>query len=401
MKLIERYIFRRVFTMALSALLVATGIVLTTQLLAQVDMVTRSADAALNFLIIALTLVPMIALLVAPFALLVGAMRTLNTMNTDSELAVLEAAGRKPSATARPIVFLAALTTLATLGVALTVEPWTNRKLQETIQAASADLIRSAVQSGSFIQVQSGTFIQIGSELPSGEFGQVVIADTRDKTTEIIYYARRGMLVKDQDVTLFVLADGEVHRRNKVDRGVSIISFATTALDFSQFLGSGGEPGYKPEELPTEQLLSPSPSLPLARDRPAELRREIHRRFSEWLYPMVFGLVAVYFAGSARSNRQGQPAQITIGALVALAIRSLGFFTVANSGESTLFAILAYGVPIGAILLFSGLILRGSSMRIPKGILEGAGYAANKAASFLSGTLRPARAVPADKGGRQ
>jgi lipopolysaccharide export system permease protein len=389
MKLIERYIFRRVFTMALSALLVATGIVLTTQLLAQIEMVTRSADAAGNFAVIALTLVPTIGLLVAPFALLVGAMRTLNTMNTDSELAVLEAAGRRPSATARPIVILAALTTLASLAAALTIEPWANRKLQDTIEAASADLIRSAVQSGSFVQVQSGTYIQIGSELPSGEFGQVVIADTRDPVTEIIYYARRGTLLEHQGSSLFVLADGEVHRRNRNDRSVSVISFATTALDFSQFIGSRGRSNYKPEELPTAQLLSPRPEFPLARDRPAELRREIHRRFSEWLYPLVFGLVAVYFAGSARSNRQGQPAQIAIGALVALGIRALGFFTVANSGESTLFAALTYAVPLGAIALFGWLIMRGQSMRIPKRIMEGA----DTAAGTMTGALRFARAA--------
>jgi lipopolysaccharide export system permease protein len=393
MKLIERYIFRRVFTVALSALLVATGIVLTTQLLTQVDMVTRSADAAANFGIIALMFVPMIGQLVAPFALLVGAMRTLNTMNTDSELAVLEAAGRKPAATAWPIVLLAALTTAASFLVAHTVEPWANRKMQDTIEAASTDLIRSAVQSGSFIPVQGGTFIQIGAELPGGEFGKVVIVDTRDATTDLIYYARRGALLEHEGARLFVLADGEVHRRNKFDRSVSIISFATTALDFSQFLNRGGRTSQAPEELSTAYLLSPSPEDPLARDRPAELRREIHRRFSEWLYPMVFGLVAVFFAGSARSNRQGQPAYIVTGALIALAIRALGFFTVSNSGASTAFAILAYSVPVGAIILFGGLILRGGTMRIPKGMMEGAGAATDGVLSTMNGAMKLARAA--------
>lgn len=397
MKLIERYIFRRVFTMALSALLVATGIVLTTQLLAQVDMVTRSADAAGNFAVIAFMLVPTITLLVAPFALLVGAMRTLNTMNTDSELAVLEGAGRKPSATARPIMLLAALATLASLATALVIEPWANRKLQDTIEAASADLVRSAVQSGSFVQVREGIFIQISSELPSGEFGQVLIADTRDPVTDIVYYARRGTLLEHEGATLFVLADGEVHRRNKTDRSVSVISFATTALDFSQFVGSRGRSNHRPEELTTAELLAPDPETPLARDRPAELRREINRRFSEWLYPMLFGLVAVYFAGSARSSRQEQPALIVIGALTALGIRALGFFTVANSGESAVFAALSYLVPLGAIALFGMLILRGRTMRIPKGVMDGAGTARGSALSTVASAMRLARAT----GGRE
>src|SRR5690606_36574656 len=144
----------------------------------------------------------------------------------------------------------------------------------DTIEAASADLIRSAVQAGSFVLVQGGTFIQIGTELPSGEFGQVVNVDPRDPITERIYYARRGTLLEHEGASLFVLADGEAHRRNKIDRNVSIISFATTALDFSQFLGRSGRVSYRPEELPTGYLLAPDAKDPLVRDRPAELRRE-------------------------------------------------------------------------------------------------------------------------------
>lgn len=393
MKLIERYIFRRVFTMALSALVVVTAIVLTTQLLAQVDMVTRSADAAANFAIIAMMFIPIIGQLVAPFALLLGAMRTLNTMNADSELAVLEAAGRRPSATARPILLLAALTTLASFVVAHTVEPRANRKMQDTVEAASTDLIRIAVQSGSFIQVQSNTFIQIGAELPSGEFGRVVLVDTRDETTELIYYAKRGMLLKHEGASLFVLADGEVHRRNKMDRSVSIISFATTALDFSSFFNRAGRSKYRPEELSTSYLLAPDPDDALARDKPAEVRREIHRRFTEWLYPLVFGLVAVYFAGSARTNRQGRPAQIVIGSLVALAFRAMGFVTVANAGSSALFAALAYALPVGAIALFGVLIARDHSIRIPRRLIEGFGAARDGVISVVR-LFRPVRTVP-------
>jgi lipopolysaccharide export system permease protein len=398
MKLIERYIFRRVFALTMSALLVATGILLTTQLLTNVDMVTRSADAAVSFAVLALTLVPTIALLVAPFALLIGIIRTLNTMNTDSELAVLEAAGRAPAATARPVVMLAALMTLASLVAAHTIEPWSNRKLQDTIAEASADLIRSAVQSGSFVKVSDNLFIQIGKELPSGEYGQIVIVDARDPVTEVIYYAQRGVLTESDGVTLFVLADGEVHRRNNSDRSVSIISFATSALDFSQFLGHRGGRGHRPEELATSYLLSPAADDPLMASRPAELRKEIHRRFSEWLFPLAFGLIAVYFVGSARSSRQEQPVRIALGAVTALVVRALGFFTVAGSGESALLAALTYAVPLVTIALFGGLILGSRAMHVPKNVMEGASSAGAGMFAMLGGALR---ATALARGGRR
>lgn len=393
MKLIERYIFGRVFALTVSALLVATGILLTTQLLVHVDMVTRSADAAANFAVLAGSLVPTIALLVAPFALLIGIIRTLNTMNNDSELAVLEAAGRAPAATARPVVVLAALMSLASLAATHTVEPWANRKMQDTIAEASTDLVRSAVQSGSFVQVGSGLFIQIGKELPSGEYGQIVIVDTRDAATEVIYYAKRGTLTDNDGVTLFVLADGEVHRRNNGDRSVSIISFATTALDFSQFLGKSAR-AHRPEEMPTGLLLAPPPDSPLAAREPTEIRRELNRRFSEWLYPLAFGLIAAYFVGTAQSSRQRQPLHIVAGALLALGLRAVGFFTIAGSGEVPALAVLAYLVPLAAIAVFGSLILGSRGATAPRALTHGL--------AGIGGALpRMRRAEAAKQGGRR
>src|SRR5690606_21063919 len=87
MQLIEQYIFRRVAVVTLSTLVVVTTIVLSTQLLSRVAMLTRSGDAFLTFVQIAVFLIPSMAMVVIPFALLVGAMRTLNAMNADSELA--------------------------------------------------------------------------------------------------------------------------------------------------------------------------------------------------------------------------------------------------------------------------------------------------------------------------
>lgn len=391
MKLIERYIFGRVFAFTFSALLVVTGILLTTQLLHHVNLVTGSAEAARSFLIVALTLTPTIALLVVPVALLIGILRTLNTMNTDSELAVLEAAGCAPSTTVRPIVALAALTTLASLLMAHTVEPWSNRKLQDALTAASADLIRRAVQSGSFVTLGSDLFVQIGTELPSGEFGRVVIVDGRDADTQVIYYAKRGAITDNEGVTLFVLADGEIHRRNNHNRSVSIISFATTALDFSQFLRSDGGRGYRAEELTTAYLLSPEPNDPLFVDRPSNIRREIHRRFSEWLYPLAFGLIAAYFGGKARTSRQEQPLQIVLAVLIALVLRGIGFLTVGGSGESQVLAILSYAVPLGSIVVFGGLIVGSMSLRIPKRAIEGVDAFGSAIAAAVGQGLRLAR----------
>ncbi|MCB1452762.1 MAG: hypothetical protein KDJ43_03870, partial [Rhizobiaceae bacterium] len=89
-----------------------------------------------------------------------------------------------------------------------------------------------------------------------------------------------------------------------------------------------------------------------------------------WLYPLLFGLIAVFFAGSARTQRQEQPAQIAFGALLAVLLRVGGFLAVSRAGVSPAFAVAAYAVPLAAIGLFLTLTLTGRSLRIPKFIIE-------------------------------
>jgi len=83
LKLIERYIFRRTLSLTLASLCLVTFIVLTTQSLLYLNIVTQSGQSLATFLKLAMTLVPMMLLVVMPFALLLGAASTLNRLNND------------------------------------------------------------------------------------------------------------------------------------------------------------------------------------------------------------------------------------------------------------------------------------------------------------------------------
>ena len=81
--------------------------VLVTQVLLYVNLLTASGQALITFFALAATLVPPMTNLVLPFALYIGASQTLNGMNSDSELAVIEAAGGSLSIQTKPIILLA------------------------------------------------------------------------------------------------------------------------------------------------------------------------------------------------------------------------------------------------------------------------------------------------------
>lgn len=369
MGLIDRYILRRTIALTVPTLLVISGIVITTQLLLNVEMVTRSAAAALGFLQISVFLIPGITLMVLPFAILIGALRTLAAMNGDSELAVLESTGRAPRATTRPILVLSLIASLLALVTAHTLDPMASRAMQNTISAASADLVRSAMRSGTFTQLQSGTYVQIGSELPNGQMANVIFVDTSDPATQVIYYAKRGSLVEHEGVTLFALSDGEVHRRSKGNGAVSIISFASSAIDLG--MGSGaGAIAYGWQSFTTPSLLDRVASEHALGNNPAEETRELHRRFSEWMFPLLFGAIAAYVGASASSHRQSRSGPLVAGVAIALALRAAGFVTISGAGISQTSAILSYAVPVAAIAVFLLLIVTGWSVRLPRRLTD-------------------------------
>jgi lipopolysaccharide export system permease protein len=374
MNLLERYIFRRTLSLSLTTLSATTVMVLITQVLIYVNLLTASGQALVTFFVLAATLVPPMINLVMPFALHIGATQTLNGMNSDSELAVIEAAGGAQSIQTRPIIALAIIMSLLALALSHFVEPWAYKHKRDIIAKAGADLIRFAVQSGTFQQIEDNLYIQISDQLPSGDFGGIFIADSRKPDTDLVYYAKRGAIKQIAGADILVLADGEMQRKNAATGDVSIISFESYFLDFNQFGSTSGGTNYFPKERSTEFLLfAPRTDAFFLNNEPKDIRSEIYRRFSEWLYPLVYGTIAIYFAVGARSNRQERLWSLAAGVAVALAVRGAGFFLVNVSGINSLYAFLNFAVPIGSILLFSTLILMHKSLRFSQAWVDGAG----------------------------
>src|SRR5690606_36144669 len=109
----------------------------------------------------------------------------------------------------------------------LFVEPYSNRSLREIISAASADLVRFAIQSGAFKKVSNDLYIQVAEQLPGGDFGGIFIVDNRDPQTGLIYYAKRGSIRSFNGDDFLLMERGEIQRKDSTSGSVSTISFAS------------------------------------------------------------------------------------------------------------------------------------------------------------------------------
>jgi lipopolysaccharide export system permease protein len=393
MPVAERYILRNLLVTSGLSLATILVLVMITQVLIFLNVVTNSSEALLTLVKLVAGLVPSLASIVLPFALLIAVGHTFNRMHTDSEIIVLEAAGAPRTLQIRPVMLLAAAMSLLTLASSLLIEPYANRQVRTTIYESASNIVQFAAGSGAFHRIEDNLYLQFGGQHGDGDFSGLFIADMREAESEFIYYANRGRIVTQPDYEMLVMFDGEIHRRNARTAEVSTITFASYALDLADFGPSRGTPFYQPKERPSLEVFWPNPRDSHFQQQPHRFRGEAHRRLTEWLYPLAFGLVALYFSIGARSNREEQLLGLGAAVATALAFRGGGFIFLNDAGRSAFASFMLYFLPLSCIGLFGWLLLSGRRARIPQRWLDRLSTAVTRFEKLrqrgLRGWLRP------------
>ncbi len=366
MGIAERYILNRVLLISITTLASLVMIVLITQVLIFINIVTSSGEAIRTFMAMAAMLVPMVTGIVLPFALLIGVSNALNSMHADSETVVMEAAGLSRSVAIKPVMMLAVVASLLSLFNSLAVEPAANRQLRDIITQVRTDMVGLAVRSEAFHRLDDNLYLQIGGQLPGGTFESIFIADLRDPESELLYYAQKGSITDHDATKLLVLQDGEVHRSNTRTGEVSIITYAAYAIDLTQFTAAQDGNTYLPKEMPLRDLMNPDLNGASSVWQPKQIKNELHRRLSDWLYPLALVPIALYFSAGARSNRQERVWSLMGAAGAALLVRGAGFFVVEQSGGSAMLGVLPYAVPLGSLIFFCALLATGKRLTLPQ-----------------------------------
>ncbi len=383
MKVIEAYILRRVVVIFAAALAWLLIIVWTTQVLNRIDLVTGSGQSAATFFIVALLTLPSVVPIIIPFVIGIAAAQTLATMNADSELAVLSAAGSPRSTIIRPILIVAIIASIASFAIHNSLEPYARQKLRQILSSANADLITTVLREGTFHRIDDGLFVQVSERLPDGLLGGIFVADTRDEQLKLLYHARRGAAVERESGSLLVLQDGEVHRQS-ANGDVSVIRFDAYAFDLSQFTGSEGPPTLYAKDRYLTDLLEPDLNDRYFQQNPQAFRAELHMRLSEWLFPIVFALIAIAVAGDARSFREARLHPMVTTMAIGLLVRWAGFYAGDEAETTPFYSWLLYIIPIGMIFICIWFIAANRVMELPTSWTEGLIVRLQRAGGYLS-----------------
>lgn len=370
MKVVERYILRRAFGVFAAALFWTLAIVWTTQVLSRIDFVTTSGQSALAFFELATLILPSVIPVVIPFAIGIAVAQTLSMMNTDSELVVISAAGSSRMTTIRPILLLALGASILSFAVDNGVDPFARQRARELVASARADFLSTVVQEGSFRKIDEGLFVQVGERRPDGKLGGIFVADSREKNIDLVYYAKDGAVISNNGKNVLLMSDGVVHRK-AVGAEVSVIRFHSYAFDLSAFSSAASAVTLFPKDRTLGFLLNPDPKDPKYAEVPQQFRAELHRRLTEWIYPLVFALIALAVAGDARSHREARIHPLVTSLTIALVVRWLGFFVANETQNTPSFAIAVYGVPFVFAAISAWFIYSLRTMELPISWAEG------------------------------
>ena len=365
MRTVERYIFRRVAVASISTFAAILAVVWVTQAVTRIDFATGSAGSIGAFLTMMVLLTPQFITLTLPFGLLIGTVNVLNAMNADSEMPVMAGSGIGRMAFARPVLIVALALGATVFLISHLVEPRANRAVRDIVTDLRTDLMATLIQDGRFTQVENGLTIYVDRKEAGGRLSGIMIADKRDPDTHLLQFAREAIVDDSGDLSLLVLQDGQLHRTEIATGQVSIIRFQSYAVDLGRFASASGGADYLPHERETGYLLDPDPNDRSLQTWPGLARGELHRRMSEWLYPILFAMVALVLAGQPRSHRTAGVTTLVLAFGAGLGYRWGGYFAYNQIKTDGALFWLLYAIPTGGIALSALMYLRGWTVTVP------------------------------------
>jgi lipopolysaccharide export system permease protein len=359
---IDRYIFRTAFGAFALVVLSLTAVIWVTQALHDIDLVTNQGQTVFAFIGITSLIVPLLIMVIAPIALLIAVIYTLNKLSMDSEIIVMNAAGMSPWHLFRPFAMVAFVVACIIALTSAYLSPKGLRDLRRLITEARANLVTSIVQPGRFTTVEGGLTFHIRERQPSGLMLGIFVDDRRDPKEHATFLAEQGEILDNERGSFLVMQTGSVQRHQAGQRDPNIVTFERYAFDLSRLSGTNKTIRYSARERYLWELLFPDPNDPLPLSEPGQFRAELHDRLAAPIYPLAFLVIAYAYLGAPRTSRQSRAMSI-VGAITGVGLlRMVGYASIIVGVNEPLalagqYAALAATFGFGLYVISKGLII--------------------------------------------
>jgi lipopolysaccharide export system permease protein len=359
---IGRYIVRTTLGAFLLILVSLTSVIWVAHILKEFDIVTSQGQTVLVFVGITLLLVPALVLVIAPLAFMVATAYTLNKLNTDSEIIVMNAAGMSPWRVFQPFLVVAIIVAVLVGTIAAYLSPKCLRELRTVLTRVRTDMLTNIIQPGRFTPIYGGALtFHLRERRPNGELIGIFIDDRRDPNEHATFLAERGQTVENESGTFLILEHGSVQRQEVKQRDPTIVLFERYAFDMTQFTGSA-TPTFNATERYWWDLIQPDLEDPYVRANQGRIRAEFHDRLMAPLYPLAFAVLAFAILGPPRTSRQSRGLSMFMAVTVIALLRMSGFASSVFGARTPaalalMYAALGLAFAVGLVLISRGTIV--------------------------------------------
>lgn len=350
MGIFSRYLFRLNASALMLILMSLTGILWIAMALKQLKLLTSQGQSMLIFLKMTALALPNILSVIAPIALLIATIHTLNRLNGDSELIILNAGGGHIGKVMTPLVTLAMLLSIVLSIANAYIIPWSQRMLYSYVTQVRTDLISQVLQPGKFSSPETGLTFHIRNRTLEGELQGLVMNDTRDEKRHFSYLADRGRVIKQEGQSFLVMFDGHIIQQELGSDGARIVVFEQYNIDLSKFGPKTNAQRLKPKALYLHELWTPDKESWTYKAFKKKYPAELHERIANPLYPLLFVLVAIASLGQAQTTRQNRARSVILAFGVSAGLRLVGLAATNLTTAKPWAAPLIYLVPLLGIL---------------------------------------------------
>ncbi len=350
MSSLDKYILRQCLAPLALILASVTLIVWMTQTLQRIEIVVEHGAGLAVFGFLSLLIIPSLLAVIIPFALYGAAVYALYRLHSDSEIAVLFAAGVSRLRLSLPILGLTAVGALATLYVNVDLMPRSYRMLKEQVAAIRADVASSILRSGEFTTFVDGFTIYIDEARPGSQFTGLLVNDYRDPDDVKTYMAERALLQDTENGPMLFLRNGNLQRKSSEKTEVAMIPFDELAVNVATYQDAPRELVLELTERYPRELLNPDMSKPYDRANAGKLIAEGHSRFAGPLYAFAYVLIGLYALIGGPYSRRGYVVRMAAAGGVIFLLRIGGFMAQGLVAEYGGFWLL-YAIPLEAIAI--------------------------------------------------
>ncbi|MFN7163376.1 MAG: LptF/LptG family permease [Hyphomonas sp.] len=348
---IQAHLFRQI----LQAVVIIVGGLVMMALLAQglsrTDLILENRQSALTYFYIVLLGSPQVIALLAPLAIFVGAVWSLNRIHKDSEIVVAQAAGMTRWQVASPILRLALMCAVLHLAVNLWVQPAAQRAMREAVAEARADLAAALIRPGQFT-TNGERLTFYARDQVGGELRGVMISDMTDPDFPTDILARTAALVSVDGRPTLLLRDALSQQLDN-NQQLSILEFDQYMFDLTEFMKEDTELILKASDKYLHELFFVDRKDYFQNKEADGFLAEAHARLTTPLLNIVMALFAIVAVLGGDFSRQGYSRRIGIASGAAAIMLIVQLALQSAAADDPALNIAQWAIPLLAILALS------------------------------------------------